>query len=55
VRQDRGDRPERVYRRDDDLGPGVVGFGDDVPAFMMVPARRRPAAHRAAEDAEVEA
>ncbi len=58
VRQDRSERPdrsERSYRRDDDLGPGVVGFGDDVPAFMMVPARRRPAAHKAAEEAEVEA
>ena len=28
------------WRRDDDLGPSVVGFGDDIPAFMMV--RRRP-------------
>jgi len=27
--------------RQDDLGPSVVGFGEDVPAFMMV--RRRPA------------
>ncbi len=29
------------WRRDEDLGPSVLGFGDDVPAFMMV--RRRPA------------
>ena len=33
-------RPDR-WRRDDDLGASVVGFGNDVPAFMM--ARRRPA------------
>jgi superfamily II DNA/RNA helicase len=32
---------ERQRWRQDDLGPAVVGFGDDVPAFMMV--RRRPA------------
>jgi superfamily II DNA/RNA helicase len=32
-------RRER-YRRDDDLGPAVVGFGDDVPAFMLL--RTRP-------------
>ena len=31
----RRDRGERRYRRDDDLGPRVVGFGDDTPAFMM--------------------
>jgi superfamily II DNA/RNA helicase len=31
-------RRER-YRRDDDLGPAVVGFGDDVPAFMLLRAR----------------
>ena len=34
-----GDRRDR-WRRDDDLGPAVVGFGNDIPAFMM--ARRRP-------------
>ena len=27
-------------RRDEDLGPSVLGFGDEVPAFMMLP--RRP-------------
>jgi len=49
-RQDtRRDEPRR-YRRDDDLGPSVVGFGDDVPAFMML--RRRTT--RAAEDREIE-
>jgi superfamily II DNA/RNA helicase len=46
----RRDEPRR-YRRDDDLGPSVVGFGDDVPAFMML--RRRTT--RAAEDREIEA
>jgi superfamily II DNA/RNA helicase len=35
-RRDRG--------RDDDLGPSVTGFGDEVPAFMLLPTRgrRRP-------------
>jgi superfamily II DNA/RNA helicase len=37
-RRDDG-RRER-YRRDEDLGPSVVGFGDDVPAFMMLRPRR---------------
>ena len=27
-------------RRDDDLGSNVVGFGDDVPAFMLLRSRR---------------
>ena len=31
-------RRER-FRRDDDLGPAVVGFGDEVPAFMFLRAR----------------
>jgi superfamily II DNA/RNA helicase len=34
----REERPDRW--RQNDLGPSVVGFGDDIPAFMMV--RRRP-------------
>ncbi len=36
-------RPDRrdYRRRDDDLGPAVLGFGDEVPAFMTLP--RRPA------------
>ena len=33
--------PPARRRRDDDLGPSVAGFGDDVPAFMLV--RVRPA------------
>jgi superfamily II DNA/RNA helicase len=33
-------RPGRERRfRDDDLGPSVVGFGDDVPAFMKLAKR----------------
>jgi superfamily II DNA/RNA helicase len=35
------DEPRRHFRRDDDLGPAVMGFGDDVPAFMLL--RSRPA------------
>lgn len=48
--RDRGDRDRdrdrraRNGRRDDDLGPPVLGFGDDVPAFMLLRSpRRRPA------------
>jgi superfamily II DNA/RNA helicase len=39
----RQDDDRRGYRRDD-LGPSVVGFGDDVPAFMMLraPVRKAP-------------
>ena len=29
-------RPRERGRRDDDLGPAVLGFGDDVPAFMLL-------------------
>jgi superfamily II DNA/RNA helicase len=37
----RGDEFHRErYRRDEDLGPAVVGFGDEVPAFMLL--RTRP-------------
>jgi superfamily II DNA/RNA helicase len=36
----RDDRSRERYRRDDDLGPSVVGFGRDVPAFMLL--RTRP-------------
>jgi superfamily II DNA/RNA helicase len=43
VRQDRPVRDARRWR-DDDLGPSVTGFGDDVPAFMLLPRRgNRPA------------
>jgi superfamily II DNA/RNA helicase len=36
--QPRDFRRERG-RRDDDLGPAVLGFGDDVPAFMLLRTR----------------
>ncbi|MFC7735844.1 DEAD/DEAH box helicase [Roseomonas sp. GCM10028921] len=35
----RRDRDERRYRQDD-LGPAVVGFGDAIPAFMLIPVPR---------------
>ncbi len=43
-RNDRFDRDARRerFRRDDDLGPSVLGFGDDIPAFMLITARKRP-------------
>jgi len=31
-----GDRRERNRRYHDDLGPAPVGFGDDIPAFMLI-------------------
>ncbi len=34
-RGDRADRPERNYR-DSDTGPSVIGFGKEVPAFMLI-------------------
>jgi len=53
-RPERADRPERRddrreprpdNRRDryrqEDLGPSVLGFGDDIPAFMRLPTRPR--------------
>jgi superfamily II DNA/RNA helicase len=43
-------RRER-YRRDDDLGPAVVGFGDEVPAFMFLRARSAPMAGNRETDA----
>ncbi len=54
-----GGPPRRDYRRDDrrprqdeagpnGAGPSVVGFGDDVPAFMLLPRRAtRPAGSQA--------
>ncbi len=32
--------PRDYRRRDEDLGPAVVGFGDDIPAFMALPRRK---------------
>ena len=43
-------RRER-YRRDDDLGPAVVGFGDDVPAFMFLRTRSSPMGENRETDA----
>ncbi len=43
------DEPRRHYRRDDDLGPSVMGFGDDVPAFMMLRSRTARATEPVAE------
>jgi len=48
---DRG-RPRDNRRRDEDLGPSVLGFGDDVPAFMLL--RSRAARNPAPEPAESE-
>ena len=48
-RDDRGRDGRR--RRDDDLGPSVLGFGDDVPAFMLIRSRHAyRAAHGGHED-----
>ncbi len=45
-------RPRDGRRRDEDLGPSVLGFGDDVPAFMLL--RSRVARGPALEPAESE-
>ena len=46
-------RPRDGRRRDEDLGPSVLGFGDDVPAFMLLRSRtKRTAPARAAAEAE---
>ena len=56
VERPRGDRyrePNRDFRRgrrDDDLGPAVMGFGDDVPAFMLL--RTRAPQHNQETEAE---
>jgi hypothetical protein len=44
-REDRPRRDDRARRdnyrhRQEDLGPSVVGFGDAVPAFMLIPVPR---------------
>jgi len=50
-RDDRNrDEHRRGGRDRDDLGPSVVGFGDAVPAFMLIP-MPRPRRDRAAEAA----
>ena len=42
ARTRRDEEPRRFHRRDDDLGPAVMGFGDDVPAFMLLRSKARP-------------
>jgi superfamily II DNA/RNA helicase len=51
VERDRG-RREWPPRRDEDLGPSVVGFGDEVPAFMLVSRRKGRTPSPAASEAE---
>ena len=48
----RRDDGRREYRADD-LGPRVVGFGDDIPAFMLVAARPNRQTSRV-EETEIE-
>ena len=57
LRPERGDRGPRrePRRRDGDLGASVLGFGDEVPAFMMVAARPHRSATHPAEEAEIDA
>jgi superfamily II DNA/RNA helicase len=48
-------RPRDGRRRDEDLGPSVLGFGDDVPAFMLLRSRgKRPARAEAVASADAE-
>ena len=56
-RADRTPRGRERGRRDDDLGPRVLGFGDDVPAFMLLAVRsaRRGTVPAATEGGESEA
>jgi superfamily II DNA/RNA helicase len=47
---ERAAEPRREHRhRPDDLGPAVIGFGGDIPAFMLLPTRARPAEPAEAE------
>ncbi|MBN8873684.1 MAG: DEAD/DEAH box helicase [Rhodospirillales bacterium] len=46
----RRDEPRRG-RREEDLGPAVLGFGDDVPAFMQLPFRSRRPIHETETEA----
>ena len=47
-------RPRREGRgRDDDLGPAVQGFGDDVPAFMLIRSPMRSSDQRQTEESLV--
>ena len=49
--RERAPRREGRYR-DDDLGPAVQGFGDDVPAFMLIRSRTRANTSRQTEDVD---
>jgi superfamily II DNA/RNA helicase len=53
-RDDRRRDDHRRNRRDEDLGPAVLGFGDEIPAFMMVAARPARAATKDAPDSAEE-
>ncbi len=49
-------REDRRPRAEEPVGgANVVGFGADVPAFMLIPARRRPSPEPLAEDVEAAA
>jgi superfamily II DNA/RNA helicase len=50
----RYERPQQrdFRRRDEDLGPPVQGFGDEIPAFMMLPRRSVREQVDVAEEAE---
>ena len=50
----RDDRSRDPRGRHDDLGPAVLGFGDDIPAFMLVRGRTRHA-HVSIDDGEAQA
>jgi superfamily II DNA/RNA helicase len=47
--------PRRRDRDRDDLGPAVLGFGDAVPAFMLIPIPRPRRDSAAEQDQEAEA
>jgi superfamily II DNA/RNA helicase len=58
--REEGDRHDRARRDDrrrdrDDLGPSVRGFGDAVPAFMLIPIPRPRRETPAEQEAEAEA
>ena len=51
-RRPRRDDDRGRFHRNDDLGPAVMGFGEDVPAFMMLRSKARPARVEAMAEAE---
>ncbi|MBO0712356.1 MAG: DEAD/DEAH box helicase [Acetobacteraceae bacterium] len=56
TRPERPEPPRRERHREEDLGPPVTGFGEEVPAFMLVAARPpRPARRVRVEEKEAEA